>query len=144
MEAANMARFQDVMKSMQNTASGGPIQYQQYQSSNPSYVPIPIPFPQQSQAQKSEPDVIEELMKKMFMRKVMKKFFDQKDDDDDDEDSDDFFGTEDDEKFAEMLFFSKNKNRNRFVSSQKRNIQAWHMISVLFLFFTIYCAEEAK
>lgn len=114
MEAANMARFQDVMKSMQNTASGGPIQYQQYQSSNPSYVPIPIPFPQQSQAQKSEPDVIEELMKKMFMRKVMKKFFDQKDDDDDDEDSDDFFGTEDDEKFAEMLFFSKNKNRNRF------------------------------
>merc|ERR1712154_645719 len=53
--------------------------------------------------------------KKMFMRKVMAKFFGDADDSDaDDQDSDDFFGVEDDEKFAEMLFFSKNKNRNRF------------------------------
>ena len=51
------------------------------------------------------------------MRKVMAKFFGDADDSDaDDQDSDDFFGVEDDEKFAEMLFFSKNKNRNRFVS----------------------------
>ena len=43
--------------------------------------------------------------------------FFSEDDDDDDQDTDDFFGVEDDEKFAEMLFFSKNKNnRNRFVS----------------------------
>jgi hypothetical protein len=47
----------------------------------------------------------------------MAKFFGDanEDDDDDDQDTDDFFGVEDEEKFAEMLLFSKNKNnRNRF------------------------------
>lgn len=50
------------------------------------------------------------------MRKVMAKFFGDENENDDDDDSDsDFFGVDDDEKFAEMLFFSKNKNnRNRF------------------------------
>ena len=33
---------------------------------------VPIP---QSEAKESKPDVVEELMKKMFMRKVMAKFF---------------------------------------------------------------------
>ena len=112
MEVKNMARFQEVMKSMQQTASGN-LQYNS-QPQNPNYVPIPIPFPQ-SQSAPSKPDVVEELMKKMFMRKVMAKFFDQKDDQEDEDDQDDFFGVDDDEKFAEMLFFSKNK-RNRFVS----------------------------
>lgn len=110
MEAQNMARFQEVMKSMQNTASGGSFQYSS--NSNPNYVPIPIPFTQ-AQSQ-SKPDVVEELMKKMFMRKVMEKFFNKDLSDNDEEDADDFFGVEDDEKFAEMLFFSKNKNRNRY------------------------------
>jgi len=113
MEKTNMARFQEVMKTMQTTASGGAPAVAQ--SSSPNYVPIPIPIPQSSSSSSErKPDVIEELMKKMFMRKVMQKFFDQRSDDNDDDDEDDFFGVEDDEKFAEMLFFSKNKNRNRF------------------------------
>ena len=119
MEVKNMARFQEVMKSMQQTASGN-LQYNS-QPQNPNYVPIPIPFPQ-SQSAPSKPDVVEELMKKMFMRKVMAKFFDQKDDQEDEDDQDDFFGVDDDEKFAEMLFFSKNK-RNRFVSFMKAHIK---------------------
>jgi len=110
MEKTNMARFQDVMKTMQTTASGA-VSYQQPQ---PQFIPVPVP---QSAAKEAKPDVVEELMKKMFMRKVMAKFFggeNENDDDDDDSDSD-FFGVDDDEKFAEMLFFSKNKNnRNRF------------------------------
>ena len=109
------------MRNMQQTAAANgavpsyPTSSSQSQP-QPNYVPIPIPIPQ-SQKSERKPDVIEELMKKMFMRKVMQKFFDQRNEENDDEgDGDDFFGVEDDEKFAEMLFFSKNKNRNRFVS----------------------------
>merc|ERR1712227_749579 len=76
------------MKTMQNTASGASAYTQQ----SPQFIPVPVP---QSQAKEAKPDVVEELMRKMFMRKVMAKFFG-------------------DEKFAEMLFFSKQKNRNRF------------------------------
>ena len=36
------------------------------------FIPVPVP---QSQAKEAKPDVVEELMKKMFMRKVMAKFF---------------------------------------------------------------------
>jgi len=107
MEKTNMARFQDVMKTMQTTASG----VSTYQQPQPQFIPVPVP---QSQ-EKAKPDVVEELMKKMFMRKVMSKFFGTENEDDDEEDNDsDFFGVDDDEKFAEMLFFSKQKNRNRF------------------------------
>merc|ERR1712062_797623 len=58
---------------------------------------------------------VEELMKKLFVRKVMKRFFDKKEEERDQSDSlDDFFGlSEDYEKFAEMLFLSKNGNRFR-------------------------------
>merc|ERR1719203_820063 len=114
MEKTNMYRFQEVMKTMGATAAGSTGGLGQFQQSKPQYIPVPIP---QSEAKESKPDVVEELMKKMFMRKVMAKFFGDanEDDDDDDQDTDDFFGVEDDEKFAEMLFFSKNKNnRNRF------------------------------
>ena len=79
------------------------------------FIPVPVP---QSQAKEAKPDVVEELMKKMFMRKVMAKFFGAENEDEDDDDKDDFFGVDDDEKFAEMLFFSKQKNRNRFVSKR--------------------------
>jgi hypothetical protein len=114
MEKTNMYRFQEVMKTMGATAAGSTGGLGQFQQSKPQYIPVPIP---QSEAKESKPDVVEELMKKMFMRKVMAKFFGDanEDDDNDDQDTDDFFGVEDDEKFAEMLFFSKNKNnRNRF------------------------------
>ena len=75
----------------------------QYSTGGNTYVPIPV--------QKTEPaaaDPIEEIMRKMFLRKVMNKFFDKKDDSDED---DDFFGIDDDEKFAELLFFNKNKRQ---------------------------------
>merc|ERR1719203_372204 len=114
MEKTNMYRFQEVMKTMGATAAGSTGGLGQFQQSKPQYIPVPIP---QSEAKESKPDVVEELMKKMFMRKVMAKFFGDanEDDDNDDQDTDDFFGVEDDEKFAAMLFFSKNKNnRNRF------------------------------
>ena len=112
MEAKNMARFQDVMKVMQQSASGS---LQVGQQSQTNYVPVPFPFPQ---AQETESDAVEELMKKLFVRKVMKRFFDKKEEERDQSDSlDDFFGlSEDDEKFAEMLFLSK--NGNRFVSQE--------------------------
>merc|ERR1712227_686856 len=84
------------MKTMQNTASGASAYTQQ----SPQFIPVPVP---QSQAKEAKPDVVEELMKKMFMRKVMAKFFGAENE-----------GVDDDEKFAEMLFFSKQKNRNRF------------------------------
>merc|ERR1711976_153717 len=93
MEKTNMARFQEAM---QNTASGASAYTQQ----SPQFIPVPVP---QSQAKEAKPDVVEELMKKMFMRKVMAKFFGAENEDEDDDD-----------KFAEMLFFSKQKNRNRF------------------------------
>merc|ERR1711976_691172 len=96
MEKTNMARFQEVMKTMQNTASGASAYTQQ----SPQFIPVPVP---QSQAKEAKPDVVEELMKKMFMRKVMAKFFGAENEDEDDDDKD-----------AEMLFFSKQKNRNRF------------------------------
>merc|ERR1712002_857933 len=48
------------------------------------------------------------------MRKVMAKFFGAENEDDEEDNDSDFFGVDDDEKFAEMLFFSKQKNRNRF------------------------------
>ena len=77
-----------------------------------NYVPIPFPFPP---AQEKESDAVEDLMKKLFVRKVMSRFFDKKEEERDQDALDDFFGlSEDDEKFAEMLFLSK--NRNRFVS----------------------------
>lgn len=114
MEKTNMYRFQEVMKTMGSAAAGSSGGLGQFQQSKPQYIPVPIPS---GEAKESKPDVVEELMKKMFMRKVMAKFFGDanEDDDNDDQDSDDFFGVDDDEKFAEMLFFSKNKNnRNRF------------------------------
>ena len=112
MEAKNMARFQDVMKVMQQSASGS---LQVGQQSQTNYVPVPFPFPQPAER---ESDAVEELMKKLFVRKVMKRFFDKKEEERDQSDSlDDFFGlSEDDEKFAEMLFLSK--NGNRFVSQE--------------------------
>lgn len=123
MEKTNMYRFQEVMKTMGSTAAGSTGGLGQFQQSQPQYIPVPIP----SEAKESKPDVVEELMKKMFMRKVMAKFFGDanEDDDDDDQESDDFFGVEDDEKFAEMLFFSKNKNnRNRFSRAAGTNEDA--------------------
>merc|ERR1712193_335507 len=93
------------MKTMQNTAAG----VSTYQQPSPQFIPVPVP-----QEKEAKPDVVEELMKKMFMRKVMAKFFGAENEDEDDDDKDDFFGVDDDEKFAEMLFFSKQKNRNRF------------------------------
>lgn len=112
MEAKNMARFQDVMKVMQQSASGS---LQVGQQSQTNYVPVPFPLPQPAER---ESDAVEELMKKLFVRKVMKRFFDKKEEERDQSDSlDDFFGlSEDDEKFAEMLFLSK--NGNRFVSQE--------------------------
>ena len=112
MEEKNMARFQEVMRTMQQSASGS-LQVGQQATTN--YVPVPFPFPQ---AQEKESDAVEELMKKLFVRKVMKRFFDKKEEERDQSDSlDDFFGlSEDDEKFAEMLFLSK--NGNRFVSQE--------------------------
>ena len=95
-EQKNVAKFQEVMKSIQGNS--------QYSTGGGNtYVPIPV--------QKTEPaaaDPIEEIMRKMFLRKVMNKFFDKKDDSDED---DDFFGIDDDEKFAELLFFNKNKRQ---------------------------------
>merc|ERR1739847_193582 len=61
----------------------------------------------------------QEIMKRMFLRKVMNKFFDKKDDDDDDDD-DDFFGIDDDEKFAELLFFNKNKRQANNANNRGR------------------------
>merc|ERR1711953_917 len=109
MEAKNMARFQDVMKVMQQSASGS---LQVGQQSQTNYVPVPFPLPQPAER---ESDAVEELMKKLFVRKVMKRFFDKKEEERDQSDSlDDFFGlSKDDEKFAEMLFLSKNGNRFR-------------------------------
>ena len=79
----------------------------------PNYVPIPITFPQ---TQEKETDAVDELMKKLFVRKVMKRFFDKKEEERDQDDLDDFFGlSDDDEKFAEMLFAGG--TRNRFVST---------------------------
>merc|ERR1712141_85102 len=96
-EQKNVAKFQEVMKSIQGNG--------QYSTGGGNtYVPIPV-------QQKTEPataDPIEEIMRKMFLRKVMNKFFDKKDDSDED---DDFFGIDDDEKFAELLFFNKNKRQ---------------------------------
>jgi len=115
MEKKNMERFQEVMRTMQQTASGNGFSGNAQQT--PNYVPVPYPFPQTSSRTDSKPDLVEELMKKMFMRKVMAKFSDRsdQDNDDDDDDSSDFFGIDDDEKFAEMLFFGKKSgNRNRF------------------------------
>ena len=107
-EQKNVAKFQEVMKSIQGNS--------QYSTGANSYVPIPVPV----EKPQASVDPVEEIMRKMFLRKVMNKFFDKKDDDDDDED-DDFFGIDDDEKFAELLFFNKNKrqansNRGRYVS----------------------------
>ena len=126
MEAKNMARFQDVMKVMQQSASGS---LQVGQQSRTNYVPVPFPFPQ---AQETESDAVEELMKKLFVRKVMKRFFDKKEEERDQSDSlDDFFGlSEDDEKFAEMLFLSK--NGNRFVSQEFNLVN--HGYCYLFIF----------
>ena len=59
MEKTNMARFQEVMRTMQNSASG----VSGFQQSSPQFIPVPIP---QSQPKESEPDVVEELMKKMI------------------------------------------------------------------------------
>ena len=109
-EQKNVAKFQEVMKSIQGNS--------QYSTGANSYVPIPVPV----QKPQATVDPVEEIMRKMFLRKVMNKFFDKKDDNDDDDD-DDFFGIDDDEKFAELLFFNKNKrqannanNRGRYVS----------------------------
>merc|ERR1719491_2100006 len=101
---------------MGSTAAGSSGGLGQFQQSQPQYIPVPIP---QSEAKESKPDVVEELMKKMFMRKVMAKFFgdaneddedddqgekeilfrlkkySEDDDDDDDQATDDFFGVDD-------------------------------------------------
>merc|ERR1711935_1045213 len=68
MEKTNMYRFQEVMKTMGSTAAGSSGGLGQFQQSQPQYIPVPIP---QSEAKESKPDVVEELMKKMFMRKVI-------------------------------------------------------------------------
>merc|ERR1712141_536585 len=96
-EQKNVAKFQEVMKSIQGNG--------QYSTGGGNtYVPIPV----QQKTELAAADPIEEIMRKMFLRKVMNKFFDKKDDSDED---DDFFGIDDDEKFAELLFFNKNKRQ---------------------------------
>ena len=100
-EQVNVARFQDLMKNVQNVPGV---------SQSNGYIPVPVPV-----SQKSE-DPVESLMRKMFLRKVMNKFFDKNDKSE--EDDDDFFGTDDD-KFVELLFQtqkSQQSTRGRYVS----------------------------
>merc|ERR1712141_997528 len=106
-EQKNVAKFQEVMKSIQGNS--------QYSTGANSYVPIPVPV----QKPQATVDPVEEIMRKMFLRKVMNKFFDKKDDNDDDDD-DDFFGIDDDEKFAELLFFNKNKRQANNANTRGR------------------------
>jgi len=106
-EQKNVAKFQEVMKSIQGNS--------QYSTGANSYVPIPVPV----QKPQATVDPVEEIMRKMFLRKVMNKFFDKKDDNDDDDD-DDFFGIDDDEKFAELLFFNKNKRQANNANNRGR------------------------
>merc|ERR1712020_767422 len=61
MEKKNMERFQEVMRTMQQTASGNGFSGNAQQT--PNYVPVPYPFPQTSSRTDSKPDLVEELMK---------------------------------------------------------------------------------
>merc|ERR1712110_1209024 len=64
-EQKNVAKFQEVMKSIQGNS--------QYSTGANSYVPIPVPV----QKPQATVDPVEEIMRKMFLRKVMNKFFDK-------------------------------------------------------------------
>merc|ERR1712024_4823 len=94
MESLNVARFQDMMKNVQSGNVPGAAQS--------SYIPIPVPIKQQQQ---QTADPVDEIMRKLFLRKIIDKFS-EKDRVADDDDDDDFFNIEDGD-FAE-LFFAKN------------------------------------
>jgi hypothetical protein len=94
MESVNVARFQNLMKNVQSGNVPGAAQS--------SYIPIPVPIKQQQQAA----DPVDEIMRKLFLRKIIDKFSEK--DRDDDDDDDDFFNIEDGD-FAELFFTKKSR-----------------------------------
>merc|ERR1712072_701268 len=93
MESVNVARFQNLMKNVQSGNVPGAAQS--------SYIPIPVPVKQQQQTA----DPVDEIMRKLFLRKIIDKFSEKDRDDDDD---DDFFNIEDGD-FAELFFTKKSR-----------------------------------
>merc|ERR1719266_1323766 len=74
MESVNVARFQNLMKNVQSGNVPGAAQS--------SYIPIPVPVKQQQQTA----DPVDEIMRKLFLRKIIDKFSEKdRDDEDDDE-----------------------------------------------------------
>lgn len=95
MESVNVARFQNLMKNVQSGNVPGAAQS--------SYIPIPVPVKQQQQTA----DPVDEIMRKLFLRKIIDKFS-EKDRVADDDDDDDFFNIEDGD-FAELFFTKKSR-----------------------------------
>ena len=62
MESVNVARFQNLMKNVQSGNVPGAAQS--------SYIPIPVPVKQQQQTA----DPVDEIMRKLFLRKIIDKF----------------------------------------------------------------------
>merc|ERR1712001_739126 len=93
MESVNVARFQNLMKNVQSGNVPGAAQS--------SYIPIPVKQQQQTA------DPVDEIMRKLFLRKIIDKFS-EKDRVADDDDDDDFFNIEDGD-FAELFFTKKIK-----------------------------------
>lgn len=105
MEKKNVMNFQEVMKTIQTNTGSGSAPYAQLNNQQQfPFMPIPIPYQQPNPGG----DMMEKMMKMMFMKKMMQKMDMEMDDDSSESTS---FGSDDDEKFAEMLFFNKNKNR---------------------------------
>ena len=63
MESVNVARFQNLMKNVQSGNVPGAAQS--------SYIPIPVPIKQQQQ---QAADPVDEIMRKLFLRKIIDKF----------------------------------------------------------------------